>query len=399
MIEPFNAPPLPEPERLKRLWAQVGERALPPASLRAVVSGERLEPWKVQEALAICEASRAEVRQTGSYEAAERLLFLTMLLADHLGELNARQKQRELLESALGVFTLERHRRLVRGCLCREAVRDGDVVAAERWLVPCDSHSDNLQEDSSYRVARAFLDTARGNWHGVLQVLGPNSPDVPMQDALRATAAVLRANALERLGDLQAASASLQYYMQSAGVLGRTAVEGAIQRSPTPKLCPISSKVRRTPSRAGSTWFWGGVTCLVLSAVGSLVVVALGASGVLEWGALRVATPLVLPALLLGAISAVLGYFPREAERLRATGVRAVGRVTAIQQIAPFSKAAQARIRVRIELMVELPGNAPYQACVKAFIESFNRPKLQPGALLLLRGDPQDPQQLVIETD
>ena len=43
----------------------------------------------------------------------------------------------------------------------------------------CDPNSDDLQTDSAYRISRAYLDTARGDFQRVLQILGGNEQEVP----------------------------------------------------------------------------------------------------------------------------------------------------------------------------------------------------------------------------
>src|SRR5262249_50734103 len=93
--------PIPEPERIARLRSQDGRPLLPPASIASLVPNGQLPAWKVQEALAVWQSTRQELRGSANYEAAERLLFLTMVLSNHFSEQNDTLRQRAMFESAL----------------------------------------------------------------------------------------------------------------------------------------------------------------------------------------------------------------------------------------------------------------------------------------------------------
>ena len=80
------APPLSEPERLARLRAQDGRPMLPPSSLLPLMPNGQLEAWKVNEAIAIWQNTRRELRTSTNFEAAERLLFLTIVLSQYFFE-------------------------------------------------------------------------------------------------------------------------------------------------------------------------------------------------------------------------------------------------------------------------------------------------------------------------
>jgi hypothetical protein len=187
--------PLSEQERLLRLQQQDGRPLLPPPSLQSLVPEGQLAPWKVNEAIQVWNSTRGEVARTANYEAGERLVFLTMVLANHFSENNDLLRQRAMFESALDACTLPRHKQIMRGYLARSAARQGDLSAAEQWLTPCDRMSDDLETDSAYRFSRAFIDTARGNYNAVLHVLGASPKQVPLMDAVDAVCVVLRANA------------------------------------------------------------------------------------------------------------------------------------------------------------------------------------------------------------
>ena len=194
-----------------------------------------------------------------------------MVLANHFSDTSDLLRQRAMFESALDVCMLPRHKQIMRGYLTRCAARQGDLAAAEQWLLPCDRQSDDLETDSAYRFSRAFIDTARGNFNGVLHVLGSGPKDVPLMDAVDAVCAVLRANAWERVGSYKPQSAQLTEQMQTgrAGPAGdrqdRRKVsrlgalpaelsgrELAAQRSR--RLASGDARRRRNPLRVSSHW-------------------------------------------------------------------------------------------------------------------------------------------------
>ncbi len=186
--------------------------------------------WKEQEAIAVWRSTCEELRRGDSFEAAERLLVLTMLLSEHFGGKREALRQRALFESALDLFRLPRHRQVVHGLLARFASYAGDAQGAEMWLSPCNPRSADLEADTAYRLARATLDTAQGNSIAVLQTLGRFHGDVPILDSEDAHAVVLRAHAHEQRGDLSFAAVELERYSSTSltavpNVLHRLAVD------------------------------------------------------------------------------------------------------------------------------------------------------------------------------
>jgi hypothetical protein len=90
-----------------------------------------LEAWKVAEALSVWQSTRRERRTSSDFEAAERLLFLTIVLSQYFFDQGDRERQRALFESALEVFSLPRHRQMMLGYPSRCACRAGDLDAAQ----------------------------------------------------------------------------------------------------------------------------------------------------------------------------------------------------------------------------------------------------------------------------
>jgi hypothetical protein len=410
LVAPARAP-VNEHERIARLRMQDGKPLLPPPSVQHLMPGGQLPEWKVDEAVAVWNATRQELRAArGNYEAAERLVFLTMVLAQHFQLNGDKLRQRSLLEGALDVVSIPRHRQIMRGFLCRAAVRAGDLQAAESWLQPCDPTSDDLQMDSAYRFSRAFIDTARGNFQRVLEVLGQGPHDVPIEDASDDVCAVFRANAWEKLGRPDQAVGLLRERLASGGGTGRQTVDRVIKVYADWSLCAMSYPQASAghaviASQRAATSASGGIH-LVFVPIGALmlvggllaiVAVVLGAAGVLdlqEEGLMGIGitggTFLLLGAVFL-PIGLVLRKSAHRAAWLRMHGLSATGQV----QSASHSGMEINNVpMMQLTLIVQLPGRAPYQATTKAL-----GARLAPGSLVQLRVHPGNPSEILIETD
>jgi hypothetical protein len=403
-------PQIPEPERIARLRAQDGRPLLPPAGIASLVPGGRIEPWKVQEVLAVWQQTRQELKGSGNFEAAERLLYLTMILANQFSEQNDFLRQRAMFESALDVFKLPRHRQVMRGYLSRAAARIGDLAAAEQWLAPCNPRSDDLESDSAYRVSRAMLDTTKHNYQAVLQVLGARNEDVPVMDAWDPAAAVFRANAWEKTGNLPAAIDVLNGAMR-AGASSRMAIQKVIELTPGLQLCPQSfpqaqGQHAAVAGRVAATQASGGIHKVfiplgVLFLVGALacVVVAIVSQFVDMGFAVGITTGSIgVTFIPLGGVFLGIGVWMKKAadraQRIRVHGISGTGRVTGV---APTGLAINNVPQIRIDLSIQLPGRAPYAASTKMLGGMQLMMVMRPGAEVPVRVDPQDLAQVLIE--
>ena len=426
-----------EGERLTRLRRQTGKPLTTPPGLQALVPNGLLEPWKVQEVFAVWQSTREQVRAGGAggdYEAAERLLFLTRVLADHYARTEPR-RQRAMFESALAVLTLPRHRQVVRGYLCREAVREGDLDAAEAWLAPCDPASDDLDTDTTWRVSRAFVDTARKDWDAVRRALGRTAAEVPVADVYLPMVHLLRANAVERTGDVAGAEALLQGAM-GEGARSRATLETLRVVNRTLELCPASypraekaytvAAARAAGSGMGGigTLFW--VVGMGMNAVSLLAVLGIVVCGVVALAAgvvpmvvhlpRGVSAGLVTAASLAGGIAFTLGVMlpttgpiglvfwllgrglrnaGRRAQELRLNGRKALGRVL---DVSPSGVTVNDVPQMKIKLRVELPDADPYEATATMLVPAHEAAALR-GASVALRVDPKDRSSVLVETD
>ncbi|MBW2528242.1 MAG: hypothetical protein JRI23_28960 [Deltaproteobacteria bacterium] len=221
---------LHEGERLRRLRTQQGRGLATPPDLMHLSPGGLLVAHKVNEAGAIWQTTRNALRANpADFAAAERLVYLTMMMSTYYQAQRDLLRQRAMLESALEVVTTPRHQQMMRGYLSRCACRSGDLQSAEQWLTPCDPRSDDLETDTAYRYSRACIDTAAGNFQGVLEVLGTSPTDVPLMTNLVHVCAVLRANAWEKLGNLPMATQLLAQALSSGAPMVRAGIDKIVQ--------------------------------------------------------------------------------------------------------------------------------------------------------------------------
>jgi len=404
--------PVPEHERIQRLRMQDGKPLLPPPSIAHLMPNGQIEEWKIQEAVAVWNGTRQELRSMpGNFEAAERLVFLTMVLAQHFSAKGDKMRQRSLLEGCLDVVTLPRHRQIMRGFLARAAVRAGDLQAAEAWLKPCDPLSDDLQMDSAWRFSRAFIDTAYGNFQRVLDVLGPGPQDVPIEDASDDVCTVFRANAWEKLGRVDQAIALLRQRMVVGGGTGRQVVQRVIQMYSDWSLCAISypQAAAGHAERAGTIAARrasGGIhvvfvplgILMFLGGLASLLYVIVGAVGVidLDGGTMGGLGSMGGTFLLMGGIFGGIGLVMRKnAQRaawLRVNGVSAMGQ---IQGMAPTGLSINNVPQMQYTFLITLPGRPPYQATTKALMGGLR----MTGGSVPLRVNPNNPSEFIIESD
>jgi hypothetical protein len=398
-----GAPTLDEAQRMARLRAQDGKPLMPPPSLAAFVQGGGLAPWKIQEALAAWQSTRNEVRATHNFEAADRLSFLTMLLSQHFSQQTDPLRRRALLEGALDVHALPRHRQAMRGFLSRGASVEGDLESAEAWLRPCDPYSDDLETDTAYRVSRALLDTTRRDYDGVLRTLGRNADDVPIMDAYDRLVDVFRANAVEKLGDPAGAVNLLIQSMAKGGAGGRKAIEMVPGSFPTLDLCAVSlpQASSRYGAQAGKAMAAasGGSVGKVFRIVGGLSLI--GAA------ALAVAAVTVTASFFVGAgilfvmglvffmVGSKISQSVARAVRIRMTGTPGTGRVVSVRQTGIMINNVP---QMAIQLQVRVGDQAPYDATVKMLLQPQSLAALQVGVELPVRVDPQDPKGVIIET-
>jgi hypothetical protein len=355
-------PPSDEAARRARLEAQDGKPLFPPDGFEQLVAGSDVPPHKLAEAQLIWSATRKQLLTSpADLAAAERMVWLTMVLRNTLTEPRA---IRALLEGALEVLMLPRHRQQILGDLSRDATKEGDLASARGWLERCDPASEDLQADSAYRVSRAFLATAQRDFTSVLEVLGATEEEVPIDDSMDPLAVVLRANAWERLGRVDAAQNELTKLMGRNRAAAVEMVVGALPREWS--ACAQSIEVARTEVRQlvgarAASQAGGAFIGWILLVVGSIplgIVVLMIASGELEWPMLlMLIAPLILGPLGWGMIAAA-----RRTKEIAEHGLHGAGRIVAVS---PTGTRINDTPLMRIDVQIAIAGHPEVMASAK----------------------------------
>jgi hypothetical protein len=279
-------------------------------------------------------------------------------------------------------------------------------------MAPCDPASDDLQTDSAYRASYALIATARGNYQGVLQLLGQTPADVPILDAMDGLCAIIRANAWEKLGHAQAAAQQLQAVMAAIGPGGREAMQKFAALYPRLSLCAGSLSAAQSAhtvaaAKQASTQTMGGIHVIfwpigVLMGIGALLcLVGLILGLVIDLG--PVAVPLTGTALPTLAIMALvfggIGYAGKKAakraERLRLNGVSGQARVVGVSGTGLEINGVP---QVALQLIIDVPGRGPVQTTAKLMMSPQVAMAMQPGAAVPVRYDRDNPSDCILET-
>ena len=270
------------------------------------------------------------------------------------------------------------------------------------------------------RFARALIGLSKGDFAAVLAALGERSGEVPIHLSMQATCAVLRAHALERLGRVDAAVSALRADL-AEGRLDAMLVDQIRGRFAKFSLVPQSWQLvnaARGQARAkGAALFWAPMAiagCIfLLIGMGSLIPAVLSiVLSILPSGILGPLEPFVashvsggfgaIPGLIfgLGFSGGSLIWFGvawasfksgRDAAWLEQHGVPAKARLVAVKETG---------IRINsqpmfdLQLRVELEGRPPYDAKLRQLVPFGQLAMLQPGAMLQVKVDPNDPQRL-----
>jgi len=395
-------PRLSEPERLESLRRQDSVESPIPAALADLVAGDRLWPWMVPDALSRWQLARRVLGRAPNPTAAEDLSVLTRLLTAHYERQGALLEARSLAEGALDRLREPRHRQVPRAFLARAAAMSGDVAAAEAWLAGCDASATDLGCDGAYRIARACIDTARGDFQSVLRVLGNDVTDVPLPNELDPMAALLRANAWEKLGRADRASDLLVHLAEHGGPVFRLKAEEVAARHPALRLCEqgfalanprldVLDEARAARSGFGSL---RGVilvgVAILLGCFGVLAVSVAGDLYDLGFG-LHPTTVLTVTFVAMGGFIAVLLGWAQGRRVARARTLRRTGRLAqgVIVQRRATGSITMGVPEVSIRVLV-LDGATGYLATTEDFIRNADSPAFARGTLVALRVDRGD---------
>jgi len=386
-----RSPAHDEPGRLMRLRAQDGKPLLPPTGFEQLVVGSEIPAHKLQEAQMVWSATRkALIANQGDLAAADRLVWLTMLMRNTLLEKDD-PRVRALLEGALEVLMLPRHRQTLRGHLARSAVKERDYDSAEQWLSGCDTNNEDLMADTSWRVSKAFLMTARNQPQEVINLIGGTFEDVPIHDSMDAIATVLRANAWEKMGNVDAARAVLGAFMSRGGLAA--VVESVVKSMPRDwQVCAQSMtgaqqdvrKAVATRASSGASLF--GWIFLLAGCVPLVIFIVLIISGEFVGPML---TMLIFP-IVFGSIGIKSILSAGRAKEIAANGLRGRAKILGVS---PTGTRINGVPMMRFELEITVEGRPP----VRASATKLMYPQNLAGAEIGVIWHPKYPDDAVME--
>lgn len=404
-------PPLDEQARIARLASQdPGFR--PPPAIEHLFAGPRVAQVREAEARRIWRDLTGSLGSVARFEPADQLFFLTMGLAELDLERGNATAQRAVIESALEVLSIHRHRQILTAQLSRSASRAGDLASAEQWLGACNPASHDLHADTAYRLARACIDTARGDFRAVVNVLETGSRG-PLSNAYEAECAVLRANAWERMGQKAIAVDVLTKLLHERGPIARERARHFIARHASWQLCRASEpEARRVASTLVPELPYD--RNIVLKIVGSMALVCVlwmagGAIGALAsllmdlgWGYIGFGMSFLTGCTL----SPLLGWVTiRVAMRVRARnrhirhGIAHSAFVLASASRPHGMFGPEGVLEVDLDLLVT-PVDAPaYRARATASALQETLARFAPGASLVARATARDPKDLLVDVE
>lgn len=213
------------PARKQALAAQVdaANEVLPPDVAALCVDG-CLRPDAVEKAEGLWRESLQRAQQ-GAKDLAERLYLLTVLLASALlvSDTATKRRRRALLDTAMQELPDAKYGLTLRCFISMAATRAGDLEAAAAWLGRCNPQSPDLACHSDYVLARAQLAAAKRDWQEVLRMLGDRWDATPLALSRVASASLIRAEALERIGRVDDAVKQLLPALRNRGMRGAMA--------------------------------------------------------------------------------------------------------------------------------------------------------------------------------
>src|SRR5690606_28666995 len=146
-----------------------------------------------------------QLKQPGALadlEAQRAVCWLALQCARLLIDQNQTTAARAKLETTLDLVSDDGLRHVVRCELALEAARRRELAAAKGWLAECDPAAEVLELDTCFRVATARVALLENNPARVLEVLGYNPGDIPLDAGWTQHINVVRTHACELLGHI-----------------------------------------------------------------------------------------------------------------------------------------------------------------------------------------------------
>nr|HMR08871.1 hypothetical protein [Polyangiaceae bacterium] len=399
-----RSPPVPEPERLEGLRRADRGSVRPPKAVEDMFAGLELLPWKMGAALATWKTTRAAASAGGDYQTERLLHRLSVALADHFTTEGDALRARSLLEAALDATREAVFRQMLCGALCRCACAVGDLRAAESWLALCDPASGELMADTAYRLGRATIDTAYKRYDAGLGVLGNAPGSVPFYNEYEGVCAALQANAFEKLGRVDLAVSVLDAFNQNSSAFDRLLCAQYLSQNAASQLCAQSAPqadalqrargIRVAGKTAGAAGF-ALVSTIVSFGLGLGVGAILALFGLFGAGHFSVGLGGLLGCVF-GTIGVVDYRKSAHARRLRSSGVPAAARIVHARGTGLHTMGVP---QLLYRVLVLPREGAPFLAHSMFHADASDRARFTPGALVVVRMDPERRGSVQIELD
>lgn len=399
-----RSPAVAEAARLDALRQQDRHAPATPPEVADCFADTELLPWKVGAALGHWQRARHDLAVTPNPDAERLLHRLTLGLAEHFEYEGDALRTRSLLEGALDVAREKRSRQALCAALARSACTAGDLQAAQAWLDGCDPTPDDLASDTAYRFASALVDTTRGDFQAVVNVLGTDHEAVPLDDEHEPACAALRAHCLERLGRSDLARESLSRFFQASTPLARYLCLRFVERRSDPLFCQPALRFadeRQRSLGAGVAARRAGIPLVALLLAGGFFGLAgLSAAGLAWFGQHELAHVCAGLIGFIGVPFVAIGVDQlrkrSRAVRLRRRGVPAVARIVHARSTGVATKGDPELVyRVLV-----LPARGfPFFAHSVVHPTAVERQRLRPGAVTVVRMDPNAHDLVQLELD
>lgn len=397
-----------EGRRLEALRAQDGKPLMPPPNLRYLMSLGLLSEDHLELALKEWQAARGRLVAQPTAADAEQLYFLTLMLYQYYSSKREVLRIRALLETASELLANSRYMDIVRCMLSRSAANSKDLEAAEKWLSLCNDRSADLQTDTEYRFSKAHLLTIKQQWPEVLKLLGDNLTAIPIADSSDAVCGMLRANALEKMGQLDQARLQIDQLVSKSyiGPQTLTHIMTRYQGLNLP-ICeqsfgPLAEKVQAAMKPKKFSFLRLLIRYLLpLAGVVALVLHFVSLPFLPDDDSFREAMLTVGITLIILSFSFALpGFFLRrflgqsaDRERLLKEGIAGKAEIVAVT---PTGWTVNDVPRYKFELLITLPNQEPFRATELLLMKPDQQPNFQPGVTIGVKADPKNPKKFAL---
>jgi hypothetical protein len=138
---------------------------------------------------------------------------------------------------------------------------------------------------------------------------------------------------------------------------------------------------------------WLIITGVILLAVGAVLIVALGSVPFAGGTMLLTGGILAIVGLGLIVVGFVVGQRSAQVDRLLSTGVPGTAQVTSVTQTGMY---LNEQPQLELDLLVNVPGRAPYAATHKSFVPLMLMSRVTSGMPLSVVVDPANPRKVVV---